>query len=116
LCLILGLIAVPLCHLLGALISVCGLALAICENARFEEMLKHNLDTLDGLITAEVQAETVKFYEGPQPDVKRRTLEQTAGIPTGVAPDIEKQVELRRAKRTAAPDNIVLDAAADVPV
>jgi hypothetical protein len=29
-----------------------------------------------------------------------------AGIPTGVAPDIHRQVELRKAERAAAPDNL----------
>ena len=33
-------------------------------------------------------------------------LEETAGIPTGVAPDIHRQVELRKAERAAAPDNL----------
>jgi hypothetical protein len=33
-------------------------------------------------------------------------LEETTGIPTGVAPDIHRQVELRKTKRAAAPDNL----------
>jgi hypothetical protein len=37
-----------------------------------------------------------------------------AVVPTGVAPDIQKHVELRRAKRAAAPDNMVKDEA-EVP-
>jgi len=53
-------------------------------------------------IAAEVQNETVKHFEGPQPDEKQRTLEDTAGIPTGVSFDIHKQTELRRAKERAA--------------
>jgi len=30
---------------------------------------------------------------------------KTAGIPTGIAPDIHRQVELRKAGRATAPDN-----------
>jgi hypothetical protein len=34
-------------------------------------------------------------------------LEDTAGIPTGLAPDIAKQVEIRRARRNKpTPDNL----------
>ncbi len=64
------------------------------------------LDILDGLFAAEVQSETAKHYEGPQADQKQMQLEETAGIPTGIAPDIHGQVELRKAKRAAAPDNL----------
>jgi hypothetical protein len=35
-----------------------------------------------------------------------RVGEDAAGIPTGIAPDIHRQVELRKAKRAAAPDNL----------
>jgi hypothetical protein len=34
----------------------------------------------------------------------------TAGIPTGVAPHIEKQAELRKARLAKAPENLELDA------
>jgi hypothetical protein len=63
--------------------------------------------TYYGLVAAEVQNETVKHFEGPQPDEEQRTLEDTAGIPTGVSFDIHKQIELRRAKeRALARDNL----------
>ena len=71
-------------------------------------LTRRNLDILDGLVAAEVQNETVKHFEGPQQGEEQRTLEDTAGIPTGVSFDIHKQIELRRAKeRAAAPDNLV---------
>jgi len=55
---------------------------------------------------AEVQEEVVKHFEGGAQE-ELRTLEETAGIPTGLAPDIHKQIELRRAKqRKPAPDNL----------
>jgi hypothetical protein len=85
-------------------------ALFIFEQTLFEKQLDRDLDILDGLVTAEVQAETVEHFAGPQPDEEQRSLEETAGIPTGVAFDIHKQIELRRAKeRAAAPDNLASD-------
>jgi hypothetical protein len=74
------------------------------------EITQDAVDILDGLVAAEVQTETVKNFEGPQPDEERRTLEDTAGIPTGVAFDIHNQIELRRAKRAASPDNLAPEA------
>jgi hypothetical protein len=81
--------------------------LFIFEQTLFEKQLDRDLDILDGLVVAEVQTETVKHFEGPQPGEAQRSLEDTAGIPTGVAFDIHKQIELRRAKeRAAAPVNL----------
>ena len=44
----------------------------------------------------------MEHFAGPQPQEVQRTLEETAGIPTGVAFDIHRQIELRRAKERAA--------------
>jgi hypothetical protein len=54
--------------------------------------------SLDGVVTAEVQSETARLFEGPQADQKQMRFDETAGIPTGIAPDIHKQVELRKAR------------------
>ena len=101
------LIGLVLSHGLGVWIMFSAFFLYVYEQNLYEKMLAHDLDTLDGLIAAEVQGETVEFFEGKQPDEQQRTLEETAGIPTGLAPDIARQVEVRRAKqRKPAPDNL----------
>ena len=46
---------------------------------------------LDGLVTAELQSETAKHFEGPQADQKQMQLEETVGIPTVVASDIHRK-------------------------
>ena len=66
---------------------------------------------LFGLVAAKIQSETAQHFEGPQADQKQMQLQDTAGIPTGVAPDIHRQVGLRKAKRTAAPDNLATEPA-----
>jgi hypothetical protein len=96
---------------LGAWLIWSGVFLFIFEQDLFEKTLASSLDSLDGLIGAEIQEENVKHFEGAQPEQKQRTLEDTAGIPTGIAPDIEKQVTLRKAKR-AALDNLASEAPA----
>jgi hypothetical protein len=85
--------------------------LYVYEQNLYDKMLANDLDTLDGLIAAEVQGETVKHFEsGQTAEAQQQSLEETAGIPTGLAPDIHKQVELRRAKqRKPAPDNHALE-------
>jgi hypothetical protein len=79
-------------------------ALFIYEQTLFEKQLDRDLDILDGLVAAEVQTETVEHFAGPQADEQRRTLEDTAGIPTGVAFDIHRQIEKRRAQQTVRPE------------
>jgi hypothetical protein len=58
------------------------------------------------LVAAEVHSGMTKHFEGPQAGQKQMQLEETAGIPTGLALDIHRQVELRKAKCAAAPDNM----------
>jgi hypothetical protein len=53
------------------------------------------------MIAAEVQTETVEHFSGEQPEAKERSIEETGGIPTGVAFDIQRQIERHRAKQTA---------------
>jgi hypothetical protein len=85
-------------------IAFSSFALFIFEQTLFEKQLDRDLDILDGLVVAEVQAETVKHFTGEQPDDKQRTLDETSGIPTGVAFDIHRQIEMLRAKQKAADD------------
>jgi len=56
---------------------------------------------LDGMIAAEVQGETVEYFSGEQPEQRERTIQETSGIPTGVAFDLHRQIEKLRAKHTA---------------
>jgi hypothetical protein len=101
-------IGLALSHGLGIWIIFSAFFLYVFEQDLYEKQLNHDLDTLDGLFASEVQAEVVKHFEqGETAEQRQQTLEETAGIPTGLAPDIHKQVELRRAKqRKPAPDNL----------
>ena len=108
-CVIVGLIVMSLSTSLGIWIVFSSIALRIFEEDLFEKALARDLDILDGLISSEIQVESVKHFDGPQPDQKALALEDTAGIPTGVAPDIHKQVSIRKAKLVKAPDNLVAE-------
>lgn len=100
------LVGLLLSHGLGVWLMFSAFFLYVYEQNLYEKQLAQSLDTLDGLVVAEVQDETVKFFEGNPSEEQHRTLEETAGIPTGLAPDIARHVETRRAKRKTAPDNL----------
>jgi hypothetical protein len=88
-------------------IAFSSFCLFIYQQALFELQLDRDLTMLDNIILAEVQSETVDRFTGPQPSEVERTLEETAGIPTGVSLDIRKQIETRRVKqRKSTPDNL----------
>jgi hypothetical protein len=82
-------------------IAFSSICLFIYEQALYEKQLDRDLDILDGLIAAEVQGETVEYFSGEQPEAKERGIQETGGIPTGVAFDIHRQIEQRRARQAA---------------
>ena len=97
-------------------IAFSSICLFIYEQTLFEKQLDRDLDILDGLVAAEVHKETVEHFSGEQPEDKQRTLDETAGIPTGVAYDIQRQIEKRRVRleqQPHTPDNLVLEPVAE---
>jgi hypothetical protein len=84
-------------------IAFSSFALFIFEQTLYEKALEHELEELDGLITAEVKAKIAEHYSGTQTDQEQLTLEQSAGLPSGVSKDIQKQIQLRRARLAEAP-------------
>lgn len=74
----------------------------------YEQSLNRMLDTLDSLVDAEVMDGNVQYYS--QPNQPQRPLEETAGIPTGIAPDIQHQIERRRRTSQATlPPTLILN-------
>jgi hypothetical protein len=64
------------------------------------------LDVLDSMVDSEVVSSNVEYYSKDK--AEQRPLEETAGIPTGIAPDIEAQIQKRRSRRQQIPDNLVV--------
>jgi hypothetical protein len=115
------LIALFLSHGLGLWIMFSALSLFVFEQDVYEMSLNHDLDILDGMSVSKAQAALVKFFEGQGPQDRQLTVEDTAGVPTGLAPDIHRRVEILRAEQAAAaqkalptpplpPDNMVIEA------
>ena len=68
--------------------------------------LNRMLDTLDDLVDSEVVSSNVDYYSRDG-KAEQRPLEETAGIPTGIAPDIAVQIQRRRNRKQQTPDNLV---------
>ena len=98
-CLALAVYFLVLSPPLGIWLVLSSFSLKFFEQARYEAALDRDLDIVDGLTEADIQQQTVEFFSGGKPQDRashRRALTQQGGIPTGVAPDIEKQVAARR--------------------
>lgn len=103
-----ALLAIPFTFF-GFYLVVAGLCLFLFEAWDYENSLNMMLDQLDSLVDSEVMGGNIDYYS--QPNVPQRPLEQTAGIPTGIAPDIEVQIQRRRRGTGTLPGNVVTPAA-----
>jgi hypothetical protein len=91
---------------LGYYLIFAAACLFIFEAWDYEVRLNKMLDTLDSLVDSEVMSENVEYYSQPHPT--QQPITETAGIPTGVAPDIEAQIQKRRAKKALPLDDLVI--------
>lgn len=107
-CLVIGLIVAFVFKFsyLGYYLIFAAACLFIFESWDYEQNLNKMLDTLDSLVDSEVMSENVEYYSQPHPT--QRPITETAGIPTGVAPDIEAQIQKRKSRPALVPDNLVV--------
>jgi hypothetical protein len=95
------LIALFLSHGLGLWIMFSALSLFVFEQDLYEMALNHDLDLLDGMSVSKAQGALLKFFEGDGSQYRKLTVEDTAGVPTGLAPDIHRRVEILRTQEEA---------------
>lgn len=94
---IVGLIVMLIFKWLGYYIIFSAVCLFVFEAWDYEQNLNRMLDQLDNLVDSEVISDNVAYYSRDG-QAQQRPLEETAGIPTGIAPDIEAQIQRRRAR------------------
>jgi len=113
-CIVVGLV-VLLIHLnyLSYYLFFAGACLFIFEAWDYDQALNQSLDMLDSLVESEVMSSNVEYYSQPNPT--QRPLEQTAGIPTGIAPDIQHQIERRQRRTATLPNDLVITATVQGP-
>ncbi len=95
LCMLIGLVYYPISHALSAWLVLSGLSLRYFEYAVHERDRNQDLDTMDGLINAERQGQTVEQFENVQ---DTRPQQQATGIPTGLGNDVREHMRNRRNK------------------
>lgn len=84
------------------------LAAAVCmfawESYDYERSINMMLDQLDNLVDSEVMSENIDYYaQGQAPAA--RSLEETAGIPTGVSPDLAAAIARKQARASSTIPN-----------
>lgn len=85
---------------LGYWIMFSAFCLFVFEAWDYEQQLNRMLDMLDSIAESGVLSDIADQYAAD--GSKQLPLEQTAGIPTGVAPDIQAQIERRKRSRAGA--------------
>jgi hypothetical protein len=80
---------------------------AVCsfihEQNIYERQLDRDLDVLDSIVAAQVHEETVTHFTGGHPEDQMQSVEETAGIPTGVSHELRRLIEIRRARQQRTP-------------
>ena len=114
-CMVLGLIIARLLSLpLGIWMVIAGACIAISEQIVYDQQLNRALDLLDAALESDVQKQDLDFVTGKTPEqVAARVKPEDVGLPTNEdADDIQRQLERRRKRRAAAPDNLAESASA----
>src|SRR5579875_3693228 len=91
-----ALLAIPFTFF-GLYVVVAGLCLFMFEAYDYEMSLNQMLDMLDSLVDSEVMSDSMNYYNQETP-VQQRSLEDTAGIPTGISPDIAAAIARKQAR------------------
>lgn len=83
---------------LGVYLIVAAVCMFAWEAYDYERSLNLMLDQLDALVDSQVISENVEYYsQGAPGQIKQRALDETAGIPTGIAPDLAAAIARRQA-------------------
>jgi len=98
---------------LGYWVMASAACFMLVENQSYNSQLNHTLDMLDSMIAARAQARLVQFYQ-PESQEIRLSRSETAGLPTGVARDVERLISQRYATAAAA-GNLAPSAAVMTP-
>jgi hypothetical protein len=91
---LIGLALFPFSRVLGCYLVFAAFCLRAYEYMIHQRERNLDLDTVDGLIRAEAQGETVEQFENVQPT----RPQQATGIPTGLGQDVREHIKRRKAK------------------
>jgi len=95
-CIVIGFALIRYSVCLALWLLFAGVALRAYEDAVYKRELRQRLDTIDGLVVSEIQADTVERFSD-QTAVKPQ--QQRTGLPTGLGNDIHERIKSRKSKR-----------------
>jgi hypothetical protein len=93
-----GLALGNVCPLLGLWLILSGFALRVLEHTVYVKELNRDLDTMDGMIVSEVQADTVDHFSESPAEVRQQE-QNREGIATGLSEDIQGKIKHRSQAR-----------------
>src|ERR1019366_194005 len=96
LCMVAGLVFYPISHAMTAWLFLSALSLRTIEYAVHQKYRDMDLDTIDGMIMAEREGQTVEYFENAEGTAQRP---QSPGIPTGLGEDVEEHMKNRKNKQ-----------------
>jgi hypothetical protein len=85
-----GIVLMQFSRALGLWIVFASVCLAGFEEVAFRKQFHRDLDTLDGMVNAEIQGETVEHFSPP---TDAQAQEASEGIPTGLGDDIKERIK-----------------------
>jgi hypothetical protein len=94
-CALVGLACYPLSHALTCWLLFSAFCLRAYEHMIHERDRNLEMDSIDGLIHAERQGQTMEQFENVQ---EARPQNQATGIPTGLGPDVREHIQRRKTK------------------
>jgi len=94
-CALVGAACYPLSHALAGWLFFSAFCLRAYEFMIYERDRNLDMDTIDGLINAENQGQTVEHFENAEGTAPRP---QSSGIPTGLGYDVQEHIKRRRPK------------------
>jgi hypothetical protein len=87
---------------LGLVMLASAVCLFIFETIDFQKQIDQMLDMLDSLVESEIVSSNADYYQGGA-GRSERPVEETAGIPTGVSPDLATAIERKRRRQQSQP-------------
>jgi hypothetical protein len=96
-CALAGVALFPVSRALACYLVFAGFCLRAYEAHIFERERNRNLDLTDGLIRAEIQSEEIEQFEGAPAS---QSQPNRPGLSTGLAPDLQANIQRRDSNRT----------------
>lgn len=80
---------------LGSWLFVSGFSLRFVENLVYRQEFQRDLNTLDGLVLSESQAETVERFSEPAPEMLQQQ-DSADAVSTGLSPELQNRIAQRK--------------------